>query len=168
MIFEVEGDILLSKAALIVHGVAPGDHFNQGLALALRESWPALYKDFRHHCQGSHPKAGELWMWHGPGVNIATLFTQEPAYDTGAHAGPAHIEFVNHALRALRHEIDREKYASVAMPRLATGVGRLSWEEVKPLVERHLGTLQVPVFTYTQYRRGLAAVEPGVEQTTAS
>lgn len=166
MIHEVEGDILLSKAALIVHGVAPGDHFNQGLALALRENWPALYKDFRHYCQGSHPKAGEIWMWHGPGVHVATLFTQEAAYDTGAHPGPAHVEFVNHALRALRQEIERENYSTVALPRLATGVGRLSWAQVKPLIEGHLGTLQVPVFTYTQYHRGVAAVEPGLAVAT--
>jgi len=42
MIKEVSGDILLSGARAIVHGVAPGDHFDTGLALSLREAWPAL------------------------------------------------------------------------------------------------------------------------------
>ena len=50
MIHEIAGDILLSKAALIAHGIAPMDDFHSGLALALRERWPALYKDFRHYC----------------------------------------------------------------------------------------------------------------------
>ena len=51
MLEEVAGDILLSKAQVIAHGVAPGDHFNQGLALALRERYPAMARDFRHYCQ---------------------------------------------------------------------------------------------------------------------
>ena len=42
MIREVEGDILLTKAQVVAHGVAPGDHFDSGLALALRERWPAM------------------------------------------------------------------------------------------------------------------------------
>ena len=44
MIYEVSGDILLSEARAIAHGVAPNDNFATGLALSLREHWPALYK----------------------------------------------------------------------------------------------------------------------------
>jgi O-acetyl-ADP-ribose deacetylase (regulator of RNase III) len=39
MIHEVSGDILLTTAQAIAHGVAPNDHFDHGLALALRETW---------------------------------------------------------------------------------------------------------------------------------
>ena len=63
MIYEVSGDILLSEARAIAHGVAPNDNFATGLALSLREHWPALYKDFRNYCHIYHPKAGEQWTW---------------------------------------------------------------------------------------------------------
>ena len=63
MIKEVQGDILLSGAQAIAHGVSPNDNFAQGLALSLREQWPALYKDFRHYCHDAHPKAGDAWLW---------------------------------------------------------------------------------------------------------
>lgn len=159
MIYEVEGDILKSQARLIAHGVAPGDHFDQGLALGLRENWPALAKDFRHYCQTHHPKAGTIWMWHGPGVHVANLMTQEAAYDHGSKPGVAHLEHVNHCLRDLRKEILAEGYASVALPRLATGVGRLTWDEVFPWIEKHLGDLSVPVFLYTTYRKDVEADE---------
>ncbi len=49
---------------------------------------------------------------------------------------------------------------SVALPRLATGVGGLSWDEIKPLIEKHLGDLDIPVIVYGVYRRGVAATEP--------
>ena len=63
MIHELSGDILFSGAKAIAQGVAPNDDFHQGLALQLRERMPALYKDFRHFCQTSHPKSGGLWTW---------------------------------------------------------------------------------------------------------
>ena len=59
MIRDVHGDILLSKADVVAHGVAPNDDFSNGLALALRERWPAMYKDFRHYCQTTHPAPGD-------------------------------------------------------------------------------------------------------------
>jgi len=80
MIKEVTGDILLSKAAAIAHGVAPNDDFKQGLALALREQWPSMYKDFRHYCRTASPKTGTLWSWKGPQSPVLiSLFTQDSA-----------------------------------------------------------------------------------------
>ena len=67
MIYEVSGDMLKSKAAVLVHGVAPNDPFHSGLALQLREKYPAMYKDFRHFCQSAHAKPGEIWAWGGVG-----------------------------------------------------------------------------------------------------
>jgi O-acetyl-ADP-ribose deacetylase (regulator of RNase III) len=159
MIREVRGDILLSKADVVAHGVAPNDDFASGLALALRERWPAMYKDFRHYCHVSHPDAGEVWLWSGPGARIASLFTQKAAYGHGERPGIATVENVNSALRALRRTIEKEGLTSVALPRLATGVGRLAWDDVRPLVEHHLGDLDIPVWVYSVYEPNHAADE---------
>lgn len=161
MIHFVSGDILLSSSRAIAHGVAPGDHFDTGLALALRERWPAMVKDFRHHCQVSHPKPGELWTWAGAdGARIINLLTQDAAPGQHAHPGRATIAHVNHALRNLRGLVEQEKIASLALPRLATGVGGLDWNDVRPLIERDLGDLKIPVCVYAEYRAGVAAKEP--------
>lgn len=155
MIRKVEGDILLSTAEAIAHGVAPTDHFNQGLALALRERWPALYKDFRHYIHVSSPKPGTLWFWGGSeGARFYNLFTQTEGQ--GAHPGPATTENVNHALRALRKAIETDGIKSIALPRLATGVGRLKWEDVLPLIDNHLGDLDCDVIIYETYQAGVA------------
>ncbi len=63
MIREVHGDILHTTAQAIAHGVAPGDHFTQGLALALREKYPTMAKDFRHYSHQCHPKPGDILEW---------------------------------------------------------------------------------------------------------
>lgn len=101
MIKEVTGDITLSKAQAIAHGVAPGDHFDRGLALNLRETFPSMYKDFRHYCQQFHPQPGAAWIWSGVGARVINLFTQEPPETTRSRPGRASIIHVNHALREL-------------------------------------------------------------------
>jgi O-acetyl-ADP-ribose deacetylase (regulator of RNase III) len=161
MIKYVAGDILLSKAGMIAHGVAPNDDFGQGLALSLRKNWPAMYKDFRHYCQTSHPKAGELWVWSGAGgIRVANLMTQEAAYGHGERPGKATLPNVRHCLKALHQLVTQEGVTSLAISRLATGVGGLDWEEVKPVIEEHLGSLtNTTVYVYETYVAGQAAEE---------
>ena len=85
MIHEVSGDILLTKAQATAHGVAPNDHFDQGLAAALHEKWPTMVKDFRHYVHQTHPKPGELWAWGGFGVRFFNLMTQEGDHNQGTN-----------------------------------------------------------------------------------
>ncbi len=160
MIHEVTGDILLSNARAIAHGVAPNDPHNQGLALALRESWPSMYKDFRHYCQTSHPKPGGVWSGASPdGKRVVALFTQEAAYDHGAKPGRATSEYVNHALKELRRLAEAEGFESLALPRLATGVGGMAWDEVRPLIDKYLADLPIPVYLYVTFHKGMQADE---------
>ncbi|MDD4964615.1 MAG: macro domain-containing protein [Gallionella sp.] len=160
MIYELSGDILLSGAKAIAQGVAPNDDFHAGLALQLREKMPALYKDFRHFCQTTHPKAGGLWTWmSADGHYIVNLFTQDAAYEHGSKPGQASVSQVNHTLHALRTLIEKEQITSVALPRLACGVGGLDWNDVLPLIEKHLGDLGIPVYLYSTYHKGVKAVE---------
>jgi O-acetyl-ADP-ribose deacetylase (regulator of RNase III) len=161
MLHELSGDILFSKAKAIVQGVAPNDDFHQGLALQLRERMPAMYKDFRHYCQTKHPKSGELWTWmSADGRFLVSLFTQDAAYAHGSKPGHATVSHVNHSLHALRNFAIKEKVGSLALPRLACGVGGLDWDEIKPLIEKHLGDLNIPVYVYTNYQKGIKANEP--------
>jgi len=161
MIHELSGDILLSGAKTIAQGVAPNDDFHHGLALQLRERMPAMYKDFRHFCQTQHPKSGGLWTWmSSDGHFIVNLFTREAAYAQGSKPGEATLSHVNHSLHALHAFLQKEKIGSVALPRLACGINGLDWDEVKPLIEKHLGDLGIPVYVYTNYQKGVKAKEP--------
>ena len=170
MIHQLSGDLLFSKADVIAHGIAPNDDFKNGLALALRERFPAMYKDFRHYCKQQHPKPGTLWLWQGLGedhrhVRIACLFTQEAPPHAGGHPGRARSEYVHHALQDLKKLMEREGYQSVALPRLATGVGGLTWPVVEPLIESQLGELRAQVGVYSKYQPGVAADEPFAERS---
>jgi O-acetyl-ADP-ribose deacetylase (regulator of RNase III) len=162
MLHYVSGDILLTKATAIVQGVAPGDHFDHGLAFSLRELWPAMAKDFRHWCHNQNPKPGGLWAWAGADrTRIVNLLTQEPAEGSrGGHPGKAKLEYVRHSLKELAKFLEREKIEGAAIPKLATGVGGLAWADVKPLLEQTLGDLKIPIFVYEEFHAGVAAKEP--------
>lgn len=163
MIHEVSGDILLTRAQGIAHGISPNEHFDSGLAVALREQWPAMAKDFRHYAHQTHPKPGELWTWSGAGGSVIfNLMTQDGEHEHGAKAGRATIANVNHCLKRLRHELDQGKVTSLAIPKLATGAGGLEWPEVHRLIVQHFANLSIPVYLYTTYHKGQKAVEPGL------
>lgn len=161
MIHEVAGDILLTRAGAIAHGVAPDEHFHSGLALALREKYPVMARDFRHYSHQCGPKPGELWEWGGVGgVRMFNLITQDQEHGHGGKPGPATEATANHCLRRLRHELASGRITSIALPKLATGVGGLPWEKVEPLVRTHLGDLPIAVYLYTTYHPGVSADEP--------
>ncbi len=160
MIHEVSGDILLTKAQAIAHGISPNDPFDHGLALALREKWPMMHKDYRHYAHQSHPKPGEIWEWGGFGARIINLLTQEGGFDHGSRPGHASLSNVNHCLKRLRHAIEKLELTSISLPKLATGIGALKWEGVKPLIVQHLGDLKIPVLVYSEFHAGVKAKEP--------
>jgi O-acetyl-ADP-ribose deacetylase (regulator of RNase III) len=97
---------------------------------------------------------------HGSTRGIVNLLTQGmQSQDKAARPLKARLEDVNRALRALARHVQDEGVKSVALPRLATGVGALDWTDVKPLIEQHLGPLGIPVLVYEVYRKGVEADE---------
>lgn len=163
MIYEVTGDILLTRAQAIAHGIAANDPMNEGLALSLHERFPSMHKDFHHWCHVSRPNPGQAWIWSGPeGVRIINLLTQEGGYGHGARPGKATVKHVRDSLRELTKILKKEAIASVALPKLATGVGGLEWSDVQPVIEERLGGLDIPVYLYTEFHAGQQAQEPGL------
>jgi O-acetyl-ADP-ribose deacetylase (regulator of RNase III) len=94
-------------------------------------------------------------------VRVVNLFTQEAVEGHhGGKPGRANVSNVAHALKALRQLAEAEGFPSLALPRLATGVGGLPWEEVRPLISQHLDGLGIPVYVYSVYHAGVAGTEP--------
>ncbi len=162
MIKEVKGDILLTDSKVIAHCVAPSDHFDSGLALHLREQYPSMVKDFRHYCHTHHPKPGSIWAWGGVGgVQIINLMAQQPAEAKSGHSHPgkASLSDLDHCLKVLNTWIEDENVSSVAIPKLATGVGGLDWKDVQPLIEKRLSETDAEIRLYATYINGEKAEE---------
>ncbi len=162
MIYQVEGDILLSRADVIVQGVGINDPMDKGLALALRTKYPAMHKDFLRWCHQHNTKPGEAWVWQtGDDWRIVNLITQDIIDRHEYHIGKATLSNVKHALDALAKLIAKEGFGSIALSKLGTGSGDLDWDDVWPLIEISLGNVDIPVYVYSVYQAGQQAEEPG-------
>ncbi len=162
MIKEVQGDILFTSAQAIAHSIAPMDHFENGLALSLRERYPEMVKEFRHYCHVHHPEPGGLYNWsNGNGQQIVNLLAQEPPPSKHAHGTPgkATLSHLDHSLKKLAKLVQKEEIGSLALPKLGTGVGGLQWTEVQALIQKNLGELNIPVYVYSTYIKGQQAQE---------
>ncbi len=161
MIHEVAGDILLSGAQALAHGVAPDDSFTCGLALAVRRRWPPLYAAFLTHCRDHRPRPGDLWSWtSAEGRTIVSLFTQDPRRPHGNRPGRSSLRYLARCLASLRDYAEAQQFKSLALPRIATGAGGLDWELARPVLDEQLGSLAIPVILYDVYRPEVRAPEP--------
>ena len=161
MIYKVEGDILLTKAQAIVHGVGVNDPMDKGLALALRNNYPGLQHDFVRWCYQNNAKPGQASLWKGPNnVHIINLITHENTETNDHHYDKATLNNLRHALTELIKIVWFEKLASIALPRIATGFGDLDWDDVLPIIENTLDALDIPIFVYDNYLPSHQANEP--------
>ena len=101
------------------------------------------------------------WSWGGiGGIQIINLMVQEPSeISRGGHPGKASISHLDHALKELAKFAKKEGIKSIALPKLATGVGGLDWHDVSNAIHHYLGDLDIPIYVYSTYTKGQKAEE---------
>ena len=105
----------------------------------------------------------------GPGgVQVINLITQKGGYGHGGHPERATIKHVRDALRALARIVEREGLSSLALPRLAPGVGGLRWADVRPVIEERLGALPIPVYVCAESTPGSGPTSRAPEASVRS
>lgn len=163
MIYEVEGDILMSRAAVIAQGVSVNDPMTSGLARKLQEKFPTMRSEFNAWCEETKPEPGEIWLWGGSGQTkvLNLLVGEESDPDLGRPSRPDKIA-VNRAFRAMNKLVVEERLTSIAMPKIGSGVGGIDWLEVRGMMHSQLGEMLIPVFVYVTELDGMLASEPGM------
>lgn len=153
MIKEVYGNIIWSKSDAIVQGIAQNEDFSEGLASSVKEEWPAIEEDFKQCCCNHGLKQGDVWEWeNASGVNVMNLVTH-------GDSKKASLGSLDDSLSCLASLVKKRGLKSLAIPKVGTDVGNLDWREVKPLIEKHLGELEIPVYLYSIFHKNIAAVE---------
>ncbi len=150
MLKFISGDILQAEAEYIAQGVAVGSQegLGTGLALKISKKWPMVQKQFKKHTHSSKFAGGNLFVVlptpDHPGLFY--LATQPDMY----HASKT---FLNRALRSLAKYCDEKGIATVALPKIGAGLGKLSWEtDVYPLLQKHLAESQTLFYIYEDFK----------------
>lgn len=163
MIYEVEGDILMSRADVIAQGVAVNDPMTSGLARKLQEKFPSMREQYLAWCEETNPEPGEVWLWQGSGkTKVLNLVVGEATDPTlGRTSRPDKIA-VHRAFRALNKLVVEERLTSIALPKIGSGPGGIDWLEVRGMMHSQLGELLIPLFVYITELDGMLASEPGM------
>lgn len=145
MIYEVEGDVLMS------------------LARKLQEKFPSMRDQFIEWCEETNPEPGDIWLWGGNTktrvLNLIAGETAEP--ELGRSSRPNKIAG-HRALRAVNKLVIDERFNSIAIPRIGSGVGGIDWLEVRGMMASQLGELIIPLFVDVTALDGMLAHEPGM------
>ena len=150
MIKFVSGDILQSKSLFIAQGVATESQEGMGTGLALKVSkkWPDAQKHFKQFTRSQKFQGGDIFVVRPsksrPG--IIYIASQPDMYQASA-------AYLNRGLRKLARYCEKHEVASVSLPKLGAGLGKLDWEEdVRPLMLKHLGAQKTNFFVYEDFK----------------
>ena len=163
MIYEVEGDILMSRADVIAQGVAVNDPMSSGLARKLQEKFPSMREQFIEWCEQTNPEPGNIWLWEGNGkTKVLNLIVAEAADPNLHRASRPNKIAVHRAFRAVNKLVVDERLSSIALPKIGSGAGGIDWLEVRGMMHSQLGELLIPLFVYVTELEGMLASEPGM------
>lgn len=132
MIVFVAGDLLTAEENYIAQGVAEGNQegLGTGLALKISRKWPDVQAAFKKYARTGKFTGGQLWTLepNSDRPGFVYLATQPDMYH-------ATLPYLRKAIRGLAKWADKNSIESVALPKIGSGLGKLSWhEDVKPLL----------------------------------
>jgi O-acetyl-ADP-ribose deacetylase (regulator of RNase III) len=126
------GSIFTSTAQTLVAPVnCKGEAFC-GLALQFKERYPNWYGAYRQCCTMGALRMGRPLLHWGDEPWIISFPTKDD------WRLPSELAFLEAGLAATVLLCARHGVESIAFPKLGTGAGGLSWEEVRPLMEAYL------------------------------
>ena len=148
----VKGDIFLSNCQTWGHGCNTRGRMGAGVAVGFRSRFPEMFREYRRLCHLGKFIPGDYFLFKSPTRWILNLATQDSTHG-------AMIEFVDEALRNFSTHAEDEGILSLALPRIASGLGGQEWAQVKALMEYHLGGLSFPAYIYEEFEEGAPADE---------
>jgi len=114
----------------------------KGLAHHFREREPQMFEAYRGICERKLLEPGKLWLWRG-----AEHWTLN--FPTKKHwRHPSKVEWIEAGLRKFVAAYEAQGIREISFPQLGCGNGGLDWDVVRPLMERYLSGLPIPVFVH--------------------
>lgn len=139
------GDLFAAPEQTIVNTVNCYGVMGKGLALEFKRRYPAMFRDYVARCALPTDDArkvaiGRPYIYEEAGKLIINFPTKNH------WRFPSKVDYIERGLSYFVESYAHWGVTSVAFPRLGCENGGLSWEaQVRPLMERYLGDLDIPV-----------------------
>jgi O-acetyl-ADP-ribose deacetylase (regulator of RNase III) len=142
MLVYLRTDLFSSPAQTLVNTVNTIGVMGKGVAKTFKERYPELFREYREYCDRGELQIGTLMLWRGQDkwvLNFPTKTTWRQ---------PSKIDYIEAGLRRFVETYEELGITSISFPPLGCGNGNLDWGEVKPLMERYLKRVHIPVYIH--------------------
>lgn len=134
--------LMESRAQTVVNTVNCVGVMGKGVAAAFKDRYPAMFEAYKRICDAGELEPGKLWLWQGPQQWVLNFPTKKH------WRNPSKLEWVEAGLDKFVRTYEYRGITDISFPRLGCGNGGLDWEHVRPVMERYLGNLSIPVYIH--------------------
>lgn len=143
MLEFVQGDIFDVPADIRVNTVNCIGVMGAGVALAFKQRYPEMFRDYRDDCKNGQVRPGTMHVWKSlSGDWVINFPTKRDWRD------PSRYEDIDAGLDDLRSYLDRVGPVTVALPALGCGNGGLDWKRVSGMIREKLDGVNAHVFVF--------------------
>ena len=137
-----KGDIFESNAQVIVNTVNCQGIMGKGLALAFKQKYPDMFNVYQQECRTRKLRIGRPTLYQKSTPWILNFPTKD------SWRANSKLEYLEKGLEFLVSHYKKAGIKSIAFPKLGAQNGKLSWDEVGPIMAQYLSQLDVDVYIY--------------------
>ena len=134
--------LLESTAQTLVNTVNCVGVMGKGIAKDFKEREPKMFAAYKHICDEKLLAPGKLWLWRGSSQMILNFPTKQH------WRNPSKLEWIEAGLKKFVHSYQKLGITEISFPRLGCGNGGLDWDQVRPLMEKHLRNLSIQIYIH--------------------
>lgn len=143
MIAYTSSNIFDSPVQCLVNPVNTVGVMGKGIAAEFKKQYPEMFRAYQRHCKSNEFSTGQLFLYR-TNIKWVLNFPTKKHWRSGSKP-----EWIEAGLKKLVETYADQGIQSIAMPQLGCGHGGLDWEtQVKPLVERYLKRISIPVHVH--------------------
>jgi O-acetyl-ADP-ribose deacetylase (regulator of RNase III) len=166
MITFRKGNLLDAKVDALVNTVNTVGVMGKGIALMFKEAFPENFRAYEDACKRKEIRVGHMFVTESSRFDGPRWIVNFPSKKHWRQ--PSKLEWITEGLADLSRVIAEKGIRSVALPPIGCGNGGLNWADVRPEIERTLGSLDdvdVQVFEPTAKYQNVAK-PTGVQKLT--
>lgn len=146
MLINMQGDIFLSKAIVLVNPVNTEGIMGKGLAYQFKQKFPNNFKNYSLECKEGNVDIDKPLVWTKEKNKIIVNFPTKKSWKENSK-----IEYIEKGLEKLKQFLIELKLESVAIPPIGAGNGKLDWDLVAYQIKKFSESLpnNIEIFVYT-------------------
>ncbi len=144
IVYKENENLFDSKMQTLTNTVNCVGVMGAGIALEFKKRYPNMFKKYKEICNKKLLKTGMLQIFKEGDKLILNFPTKDD------WRNPSQMSYLELGLQKLVNTYKDKGITSLAIPQLGCSNGGLDWKEVKPLMEKYLNQLDIPVEIYVR------------------